>query len=306
MEMAKPRGVRKAIIPAAGHGTRMLPASRAVRKELFPIVDCDGRIKPAIQIIVEEAVESGIQEICIVVSPGGQEVFQEYFSEPDTWLRDLGDDKPQISDAIHHLPELGRRLSYVVQREQDGFGDAVLQGRDWAGGEPVLVMLGDHVYMSRTDRRCAAQLMDIFAAYQQPVSTVIQRPEQDLRLFGTVYGTPVGTGPPVYSVTRMKEKPETELAAKDFKVASLPSDRHLCFFGLHIMTNNIFECLTDLKIEQNVTDTELQFTSAQALLMNRRPDFAVEIEGRPFDIGIPEGYVETVEAFAAAGLAGQR
>ena len=167
----------------------MFPVTRAVRKELFPIVDQDGLVKPAIQIIVEEAVASGIEEICVVVAPGGDQVFRDYFSGLSGALRFAIRDKPALEEAADQLALLEKRMTYVTQHPQDGYGDAVLCAQAWADGAPVLIMLGDHVYLSGESRRCARQLLEAFAQQQAPVSGVIQKPATDLHSFGTISGT---------------------------------------------------------------------------------------------------------------------
>ena len=295
--MSQSQPVRKAIIPAAGHGTRMMPASRAVRKELFPIVDRDGVVKPVIQMIVEEAVESGIEEVCIVVAPGGDAVFRSYFSEPEAWLHRVANGKPDMQAAIGRLSELGGRITYVVQNTQDGYGDAVLRARSWTADEPVLVMLGDHVYISGATSRCARQLIDVFERHQAPVSGVIRKQESDLKLFGTVYGSPVSNQPSVYHVTRMIEKPDIAYARDHLHIKAMPVATYLCFFGLHTLTPDIFDCLEKIKTDNLRESREIQFTAAQAMLVGRDAYYACEIDGTPYDIGVPEGYVRTVQAF---------
>lgn len=295
--MSQSQPVRKAIIPAAGYGTRMMPASRVVRKELFPIVDRDGFVKPVIQLIVEEAVDSGIEEVCIVVPPGGDTVFRSYFSEPESWLHGIAEGNPDMQAAIGRLSELGSRITYVVQDKQDGYGDAVLRARSWTGEEPVLVMLGDHVYISGATSRCARQLIDVFETHHAPVSGVIRKHENDLKLFGTVYGSLKSNRPPVYELTRMVEKPAITYARKHLHIEAMPASAYLCFFGLHVLTSDIFDCLEKIKADNLRESREIQFTAAQAMLVAKETYYACEIDGTPYDIGVPEGYVRTVAAF---------
>lgn len=289
--------LRKAIVPAAGYGTRMLPASRAIRKEFFPIVDTDGLVKPAIQLIVEEAVASGIAEICLVVAPGGEEAFRSYFSPAPEALRLALRNKPAQIDGLDRLAELGQRLTFVTQTVQEGYGDAIRLAGPWANGEPVLTLLGDHVYLSQASRRCARQLIDAFERLDGPVSGVIRKPPSDLKLFGTLQGEQTGDDSRLYRVREIVEKPETDYARTHLQLAELPVDTFLCFFGLHALNPDIFDTLDEMKARGLKEGGELQLTGAQALLASRRPYYALEIEGEPYDIGVPEGYARTVAAF---------
>ena len=291
--------VRKAVIPAAGYGTRLFPATKSVRKELFPVVDRDGLAKPIIQLIVEEAIDAGIEEVCIVVAPGGDEVFRSYFSAPDETLQQALAGKVTASAAGACLQDLGGRISYVVQHTQDGYGDAVYCASEWVGDDPVLVMLGDHVYISGEEHRCARQLIDVFEQRHAPVSGVIQKEEQNLRLFGTIAGQRIdNTLPVTYEVSRIVEKPDIAYAREYLRVEDLPSSAYLCFFGMHVMTPDIFDCLAMLKTRNLRDREEIQLTHAQEMLMTQRPYYACEINGEHYDIGVPEGFVRTIRAFA--------
>src|ERR1051325_7325416 len=149
--------VRKAIIPLAGHGTRLYPASWAIAKGMFPLVDRDGVSKTVIQIIVEEAVDSGIEQVCLVVRPGQAAQYRSYFRALDEQERSAFRGKDWALRESQKLSALGERLHFAEQSSPQGFGHAVLQARAFAGQEPVLVMLGDHIYISQTKDRCARQ-----------------------------------------------------------------------------------------------------------------------------------------------------
>lgn len=276
----------------------MFPATKAIRKELLPIVDRDGLVKPAVQLILEEAVASGIEEICLVTAPGGDRVFRDYFSGLSGDLQAALRGKPALEEAAEHLSQLGERLTYVTQTVQAGYGDAVLSAEEWTNGEAVLVMLGDHVYISGETRRCARQLLDAFDRTAAPVSGVIRKQAEDLRLFGTISGTLAGDDNRLYNVNHIVEKPEVAYARDHLRIDGLPDDNYLCWFGLHAMTPDIFDCLKALKDRGLKKGEELQFTDAQALLASQRSYYALEICGDHYDIGVPDGYVRTVGAFA--------
>ncbi len=153
--------VRKAVITAAGKGTRQFPASMAVQKEMFPLVDRDGLSKPVIQIIGEEAIESGIEEICIVTTPGGEDLYRDYFRrlDDDSIRRFRGKDWAILESE--KLAAFGERLHFAVQDKAEGFGHAVYQAKQFVNGDPFLLMLGDHIYISDTKERCARQMIRV-------------------------------------------------------------------------------------------------------------------------------------------------
>src|SRR5688500_7064020 len=157
--------VRKAVITAAGRGTRQYPASTAVQKEMFPLVDRDGLTKPIIQIIAEEAIDSGIEEICIITQPGEESLYRDYFKrlDSDTVKAFRGKDWAILeSEKLHGL---GERLHYAELHPPDGFGNTVFQAKKFVGDEPFLLLLGDHVYISNIKQRCARQLTRVFEQY---------------------------------------------------------------------------------------------------------------------------------------------
>src|SRR5580704_995811 len=166
--------VRKAVITAAGRGSRQYPASTAVQKEMFPLVDRDGLAKPVIQIIGEEAIDSGIEEICIITQPGEEKQYRDYFRRmsDDEAKRFRGKDWAILESE--KLGAFGERLHFAEQHTPEGFGHAVYQAREFVGNEPFLLLLGDHVYISDTKDRCARQLIKIFEQYMLDAVTGVQ------------------------------------------------------------------------------------------------------------------------------------
>ncbi len=298
--------IRKAIIPIAGHGVRMMPATRAVRKALFPIVDSRGLVRPVLQLIVEEAVNAGIEEICLVTAPEDEALFRGYFSQTPGHLTSAMGDRPDLLEASRSTGELTKRLSYVTQNPPRGLGDAVLCAKSWTGDEPVLIMLGDHLYLSREERCCARQLLDAFVELQAPVSGVIRKTAESLEYFGTIAGRPVHQSDGLYAIDTVVEKPAINHAKEHLRVEGMPDDMYLCWFGLHAMTPDLFTCLEQIERDRDADGVELQLTDAQAMLAAHRDFFALEINGDHFDTGSPGGYVDTVAAFADPTLPRKR
>ncbi len=291
--------VRKAVITAAGRGTRMYPATTTIQKEMLPIMDRDGICKPAIQIIIEEALESGIEEVCLVVNPHNRAQIEQHFAPlPPSELR-LFQGKDWALLQAARIQQIAARLTFVVQETPEGYGHAVWRAREFVGDEPSLVMLGDHIYTSGTDKRCARQVIDVFEKYDASVSAVQQTPTELLHLFGTVCGERIGESPAVYEINAIYEKPTPEYAEAHLQQAGLLHGMYLCFFGMHVLTPRIFDLL-QRHIDNDLREKgEFQFTSAQeALRASGERYLAVEAIGDRHDIGIPFGYAQTQAALA--------
>jgi UTP--glucose-1-phosphate uridylyltransferase len=294
--------VRKAVITAAGRGTRQFPATRSIQKELLPLVDRDGITKPTIQIIIEECLASGIEDICVVVSPGGAEAFNRHFARLTEEERKLFRNKEWALAQADALRRMQERITYVEQKTAEGYGHAVYQAREFVGDEPFLLLLGDHIYISTDKKRCAQQVIDTYSVAQCAVSGVQQTPDDKLSLFGTVTGTPLGSDPPTYEVTEIKEKPSIEYAAEHLQTPGVKRGYYLCFFGMHVFPPTIFECLQH-HIENDIREKgEIQLTSSQEMLRARERYVAVETRGERYDMGVPIGYVETQAALALNGV----
>ena len=288
--------IRKGVITAAGRGTRQYPASQTVQKELFPLVDVDGYAKPTVQILVEELLASGIEEVCIVANPANVEPMRRHFQGPPPnispgkeWMRPL-------SDA---LADMAGRLTFVVQESQEGYGHAVYQARKWVGDEPFLLTLGDHIYFSDNDVRCARQVMTAYETHQAPMTSVSRVPEAQLYRYGTLAGTLLpGTQPPVYRLRALFEKPTAEYARAHLRTPGVPEGEYLVHFGTHAFPPLIFDCLEHLISRDQRVKGEIQLTSAQELLLERGQYLACEVAGVRYDMGIPEGLIETQIALA--------
>jgi UTP--glucose-1-phosphate uridylyltransferase len=296
------RRVRKAVITAAGRGTRQYPASSTVQKEMFPLVDRDGLTKPTIQIIAEEALASGIEELCIVTAPGDEEQYRRHFSGlAGDVLPAFGSREWALRESAQ-LAEIERRLTYVIQESPEGYGHAVYCSREFVGDEPFLLLLGDHVYVSAEqidgeEVRCSRQVLQVFEREGTTVSAVKRTPEDMLHLFGTVQGRPLDA-PRLYEVAAIREKPTPDYADEHLRTPGLRRGEYLCFFGMQVFTPSIFDCLEHL-IRSDVRERgEFQLTSAQALLRDRERYLAYEALGDRYDMGVPYGYVETQIALA--------
>lgn len=296
--------VRKAVITAAGRGTRQYPASTAVQKEMFPLVDRDGLTKPVIQIIAEEALDAGIEQICIITQPGEEPVYRDYFRRmSDIEAKGFRGKDWAILES-ERLGSLGERLSFAEQKTPDGFGHAVYQARAFVGDEPFLLLLGDHVYISDTKDRCAAQLVRVFEQYLLDAVTGVQPTlERHLHAFGTIRGTPVHPDRGIYRAERIIEKPSIDLAREQLVTPGLPAGNYLAHFGMHVFSPRIFDALEHLIANDLREKGEFQLTAAQEHLRQQTDKYWVVVNhGQRYDTGVPYGLMETQLALALNGI----
>jgi len=296
--------VRKAVITAAGRGTRQYPASSAVQKEMFPLVDRDGLTKPVIQIIGEEAIDSGIEEICIITQPGEESLYRDYFKRLDDTMVKAFRGKDWAILESEKLQAFGERLHFAEQHTPEGFGHAVYQAKDFVGDEPFLLLLGDHVYISNTTQRCARQLIRVYEQYMLDAVTGVQPTvERLLHLFGVIRGGPVDPAKGIYKAELIIEKPSIETARERLATPGLPAGNYLAHFGMHVFSPRIFDSLEYL-IRNNVREKgEVQLTAAQEHLRGQTDKYwSVVTEGQRYDTGIPYGLMETQLALALNGV----
>ncbi len=264
--------VRKAVFPAAGLGTRFLPATKAQPKEMLPLVD-----KPTIQYVVEEAVASGLDEI-ILVTGRNKRAIEDHFDaafELEYYLQDRG--KVEELAQIKTISEMAS-VSYVRQKEPLGLGHAILCARPLVGDEPFGVFLGDDIIVSRVP--CMRQLLDVFERHQGPVLAVMRIPKEEIGRYGVI--VPRGVGGGVFEVLDLVEKPEPKDA---------PSD--LAIIGRYVLTPDLFPILADTPPDSR---GEIQLTNGLRTLRGRRPIYAIEFEGRRHDTGEKLGFLKaTVE-----------
>src|SRR3954465_9716033 len=296
--------VRKAMITAAGRGTRQYPASTAVQKEMFPLVGRGGLTKPVIQIIGEEAIESGIEQICIITQPGEEQQYRDYFRRMTEQEARGFRGKDWAILASEKLAAFGERLSFAEQKGAGGFGHAVYQAKAFVGDEPFLLLLGDHVYISDTKDRCALQLIRVYEQYMLDAVTGVQPTvERLLHLFGTIKGNPMEAARGIYKAELIIEKPTIEQAREQLVTPMLPAGNYLAHFGMHVFSPQIFDSLEYLIKNDLREKGEIQLTAAQEHLRQHTQKYwAVVTQGQRYDTGIPYGLMETQLALALNGI----
>jgi len=285
------KSVRKAVIPAAGFGTRMYPATKALKKELFPIIDRDGRAKPIILAIVEEAISAGIEEIGIVVQQSDRDLFYDLLKsppKPELWHK-LSVENKQYTE---YLQDIGDRITILTQTEQEGFGHAVFCSKDWVNNEPFLLLLGDHVYHSHVDTSCAKQMVDIYQKVNTSVFGITVMDGDIIHKAGCVAGK-WQTEAEILEITEIYEKPTLEYAKANLSVAGM-KDRFLGIFGMYVLESDIFGLLSAEITNNQRYKGEFQLTTCLDKLRLQNKAIAYLVKGQYYDTGMPLFYRQTM------------
>jgi UTP--glucose-1-phosphate uridylyltransferase len=259
--------IQKAVITAAGPAQRTLP--------LQTLVDRDGKTKTALKIIVEEALDAGTEEICVVVHPGDAAAYR--------------------AAAGPH----GKHLQFVEQDKSLGYGHAVWCAHAFTGGKPFLLLVGDHLYLSREKRGCARQLVEVAAAESCAVSAVQATHESKLPYYGVAGGRLAENRKGLYLVSEVVEKPTPTLAEQRLVVPGLRAGHYLCFFGMHVLTPAVM----DLLGAQIAAGQPAGLSQTLAKLAGRERYLACQLAGRRFDIGLKYGLLTAQLALALSSEA---
>lgn len=266
--------IRKAIIPAAGLGTRFLPATKAQPKEMLPIVD-----KPTIQFIVEEAVESGIEDIIIVTGRSKRSIEDHFDKSIELELELQKKGKEDLLELTRSVSDLAN-IHYIRQKEPKGLGHAILTARNFIGNEPFAVLLGDDIIVS--EKPCLKQMIEVFNEYNTSILGVQQVPYEDVIKYGIIKGKNIRDR--IYEVSDMVEKPKREEA---------PSN--VAILGRYIITPTIFDFLEK---QEAGAEGEIQLTDALKNLCKVEDIFAYDFIGKRYDVGNKMGFLQATVEFA--------
>lgn len=266
--------IRKAVIPAAGLGTRFLPVTKSVPKELLPILD-----KPMLQYVVEEAAEAGIEQVIIVTSPGKESIASYFQPQPD--LDSRLSDSPELLDKVRHASNLAR-VSFVIQEQPLGLGHAVLTAREAVGDEPFVVILPDDIVVHTPG--VVAQMVEVSQRYNAGVVAVEPMPWETVQNYGVVDA--VSAGERLHKIRGLVEKPKREDAPSNLSIV-----------GRYILPPEIFQCLERTKPGAK---GEIQLTDGLLMLLEQAELFAYEFLGTRYDGGTPMGLLRASLEFALA------
>ena len=291
------RSIRKAIIPVAGYGTRMFPATKVIKKELLPVVDKDGIIKPALLILLQEIERAGIEEIGLIINPEDQADFDRLFKR-DLALdhyRKLPRKLREINVAIQ---QLGQKITYIYQEEQLGFGHAVYQAHDFAGDDAVLMLLGDHIYSTANAKNCTEQLLEAYESSGQLTIALDEISVDRTMYYGTVTGQFIDGEERRMQISDIVEKPTAEYAEAHLGVRGKKGEaRYYCVFGQYVLTPQTFELLGRNIREGRKAGSEYELTSVLREICMTDGMTGYRVDGKRYDIGIPQEYRKTVSDF---------
>lgn len=269
--------IRKAVIPAAGFGTRFLPFTKSVPKEMIPLVD-----KPVIQYVIEEAVAAGITDILIVISSGKNAIQDHFNPDPGLLARLEADRKTKLLDELRGIDRIAG-LHYVYQQELKGLGDAILQARGFVGNEPFAILLGDTVTTS-PERPVTAQLIDVYGKTGGSVVALEEVPREKTSRYGVIDGT--ATAENIYKVRSFVEKPDPAEAPSNLVIASR-----------YVFTPEIFDFLARTGKGKG---GEIQLTDAMREMVKAHPMYGCRVNGRRHDIGNKLEFIKSTVEFALA------
>ncbi len=274
--------VKKAVIPAAGLGTRFLPVTKSMPKEMLPLIDT-----PAIHFVVKEAVEAGIDDIMIITGRGKRAV-EDYFDESpelEMHLREKG--KEDLLKIIREISSMVN-IHYIRQKEPKGLPDAILKAEKHIGDEPFVVLLGDDIIKSR--KPCIQQLIEVFSKVDSSVIAAQRVSMEKISRYGSIKGKEVdtATGGKTYLIEDIVEKPRPEEAPSN--IASV---------GRYVFTPEIFDCIKETKPGVN---NELQIADSMKILMEAHRVYAYEFSGKRYDVGDKLGYVKAIIDFSLENI----
>jgi UTP-glucose-1-phosphate uridylyltransferase len=296
------RQIRKAIIPVAGFGTRLYPVTRKMKKEMLPLIDKNGLVKPAILILLEQLVEAGIEEICLVV--GGEDdirVYNDFFvgQLPEEHYSKLSNEMRKYEDLIRMI---GERINYRVQSTRLGFGHAVSLCGDFSAGEPVLLLLGDTVYTSTKKENCTQQLIEIYEVMEKPLVAIHKIPLEKTCHYGVLSGTWLDDYRTKMKIVDFIEKPNKSYAEQNLSMPGKNNEKeYYAVFGQYILPSEIFEVLKGIISKEQEHSSEINMTDAICSFIGKGLT-GVVLDGAMYDIGNPDVYKETFATYAEAGI----
>ena len=294
--------IKKAVITAAGRGDRLYPVGDTVQKAMLPIIDRDGIYKPVIQIIAEEAFESGIEDICVVCAPGDEERYMESFQALRDNLLKVFQGVEWAKEHADKIRFLLKHLHFKVQEKPMGYGHAVYCAKDFVQDEPFLLLLGDHLYVSQINGvRCAQQLIELAEKEDCAVSAVNPTIEHQIGKYGTITGKNILNIAGIYQIDKVLEKPSISLAELELQTPGLRAGYYLCFFGMHVFTSQIFDILENYHNEAMAKNESYILTPALQELASKDKYLALEVKGHRYDIGKKFGHLQAQIALSMAG-----
>ena len=298
--------IQKAVITAAARNERLYPAATTVQKSMLPVIDIDGINKPIIQIIAEEALQSGIEEICIVCAAGDEERYLESFQTLYKTSLKIYQQSTGAASQAQSIKNILDRLTFVVQSEPMGYGHAVYQAKHFVKNDPFLLLHGDYISISRlSNKRCSRQIIDLAVEEECSVCAVHPTIEHEISKYGTLTGRNYKTYKSAYRVEKIIEKPSISQAELELKTAGLRAGYYLCFFGMYVFQPIFFDLLSEeihADSGHENSGINILLTPVQQTLAQNEKYLALEIQGMRYDTSKMYGLLQ---AQIALGLAGR-
>jgi UTP-glucose-1-phosphate uridylyltransferase/mevalonate kinase len=287
----KTEAIKKAVIPLGGYGTRMFPATKSIQKELLPIIDKDGLVKPSLLVILEDLVSSGIEEICLVIRPENESIYRQLLSRiSEDYYLSLS---PKMRKYEEQIETLRNRVSFAYQTKPLGFGHAVLQSREFADGEPVLLLLGDHLFTSNTDKSVIKQLLSAYEQSEQLSLGLFEINSENVSNYGIAkIDSKYNEADNLYKLDSLYEKPPLQFA-----------QNNLCYNGkyygifIYVITEEVYLSLDRQFKTSDTSTTPLQLTPSLDEVTHRFGATGCIIDGKRFDIGLPNEYKITLSEY---------
>ena len=290
--------VRRAIIPVAGFGTRLYPATRGLKKDFFPIPCPDGLVRPVILILLEELVKSGVEEICLVLGSEEERIQYTDFFERQLSEEHLRKLNKEAQEYENRILDIGKRLRYVYQREKRGFGHAVYQAAEFANNEPVLLLLGDTIYRSTSNKPCALQMIEEYERYNSLMVSIHHVPLSKVSHYGILSGVWEDKDHTILNVSCMNEKPKSSYAEEFLGVRNKDGEKeYYSVFGQYILTPDVFAQL-EKDIQQADADGDNELTSALEAVRQNSGMMGVRLDGVMYDMGNPKALCKCVEQYS--------
>lgn len=283
--------IKKAIIPVAGLGTRMYPMNKVTKKAFLPIVDQDNRVKPVLLKLLEELDESGMEEIFLIIGKEDELLYKNLFTKID---KKIYDKLCQADQAYEEkIEKIGKKINYIVQEKQLGFGHAVFLAKKYIGNEPCLLVLGDTIYKSNEKTSCMEQLLNFYDIHESVIIALQELREQELKSYGTVYGTWDDLNKTHLSLQTIVEKPSIEYAKKHL----LLDGKFYGNFGEFVLTKELFDELEKVVNMPLKEQEEYQLMDAFEQVIKKGSAKGLIINGTSFDAGNINAYVKVMRTY---------
>ena len=285
--------VKKAVIPLAGFGTRVFPATKCVRKCFMPLLDVDGLLKPALMIMMERLLDAGIEDIALIIGEDEQEEFERFFAPlSEEYRENLPSDKLLCEDTINKMRQ---HITFIYQKERKGFGHAVWLTKKFADNEPVLLLLGDFVYRSSINESCSKQVIDAYKECGRTLVSIMEVPLERVVHYGILHGV-WDENESMMKVDSMVEKPTDDYAKEYLGVKNERGERkYYATFGQYVLTPEVYDELEKEISSGNPTEgKEYGLTAALDRVREKYGMYGFVPKGKSFDIGLPDAYRETM------------